>query len=84
MPTLRIGLIGKTNAGKTTFFNAATLSSAEISNYPFTTKTPNTGIGHAATLCVHKELGLRNDDPRNSSCVDGWRMIPVEIIDLPG
>ncbi len=24
------------------------------------------------------------DKPRNSTCVDGWRFIPVEIIDLPG
>ena len=24
------------------------------------------------------------DKPRNSSCVDGWRFIPIEIIDLPG
>lgn len=84
MPLVRIGLIGKTNTGKTTFFNAATLQSAEMSNYPFTTKAPNTGSGQAATLCVHKELGLQNDDPKNSSCIDGWRMIPIEIIDLPG
>ena len=84
MPLVRIGLIGKTNTGKTTFFNAATLQSGEMSNYPFTTKAPNIGSGQAATLCVHKELGLQNDDPKNSSCMDGWRMIPVEIIDLPG
>ncbi|MGI0079050.1 MAG: redox-regulated ATPase YchF [Nitrososphaerales archaeon] len=84
MPIVRIGLIGKTNTGKTTFFNAATLQSAEMSNYPFTTKTPNTGAGRAATLCVHREIGLSADNPRNSACVDGWRMIPVEIIDLPG
>ena len=84
MPTLRIGLIGKTNTGKTTFFNAATLQNAEISNYPFTTKTPNAAIGQAATLCVHRELGLKQDNPKNSACVDGWRVIPIEIIDLPG
>ena len=84
MPILRIGLIGKTNTGKTTFFDAATLQNAEISNYPFTTKSPNTGLAQAATLCVHRELGLKHDDPRNSRCADGWRMIPVEIIDLPG
>jgi ribosome-binding ATPase len=84
MPTVKIGLIGKTNAGKTTFFNAATLQNAEISNYPFTTKTPNTGVGQAATICVHRELGLKEDNPKNSRCVDGWRMIPIEIIDLPG
>jgi ribosome-binding ATPase len=84
MTLVRIGLIGKTNTGKTTFFNAATLQAAEISNYPFTTKTPNTGIGHAATLCVHRELGLKQDNPKNSKCVDGWRTIPAEIVDLPG
>jgi ribosome-binding ATPase len=84
MPLVKIGLIGKTNTGKTTFFNSATTQSAEMSNYPFTTKAPNTGIGHAATLCVHRELGIKSDQPRNSVCKDGWRIIPVEIIDLPG
>ncbi|MHB8567355.1 MAG: YchF-related putative GTPase [Nitrososphaerales archaeon] len=84
MPTVRIGLIGKTNTGKTTFFNAATSQSAEMSNYPFTTKSPNSGVGHAATACVHKELGFKADNPKNSICVDGWRQIPIEIIDLPG
>ncbi|MCL4519133.1 MAG: YchF-related putative GTPase [Thaumarchaeota archaeon] len=84
MPTVRIGLIGKTNTGKTTFFNSATSQTAEISNYPFTTKTPNAAIGHAAALCVHKELGLKVDNPRGSACIDGWRMVPIEIIDLPG
>ena len=38
---IKIGLIGKTNTGKTTFFNSATLSSEEISSYPFTTKKRN-------------------------------------------
>ena len=84
LTTIRIGLIGKTSTGKTTFFNSATAQSAEIGNYPFTTKSPNTGVGHAATLCVHKELGVKQDNPRNSQCIDGWRIIPVEMIDLPG
>ena len=84
MPAVRIGLIGKTNTGKTTFFNASTTQSAEISNYPFTTKNPNMGAGHAATLCVHRELGLKSDNPKNSACIDGWRIVPIEIIDLPG
>lgn len=84
MATLRIGLVGKTNTGKTTFFNAATLQNAEMSNYPFTTKVPNSAVAQAATLCVHRELGLKQDNPKNSVCIDGWRMIPLEIIDLPG
>jgi ribosome-binding ATPase YchF (GTP1/OBG family) len=80
---IRLGLIGKTNTGKTTFFNAATLASAEVSTYPFTTKQPNYGKSYAITLCVHKEFNV-NDNPRNSLCKDGWRFIPIEIIDLPG
>jgi ribosome-binding ATPase YchF (GTP1/OBG family) len=80
---IKIGLIGKTNTGKTTFFNSATLLSAEISNYPFTTKKPAVGNGHAITHCVHKEFNLQ-DNPKNSGCIDGWRFIPVELVDLPG
>ena len=81
--SIKIGLIGKTNTGKTTFFNSATLSSEEISSYPFTTKSHVSGIGHAITLCVHPEFEIQ-DNPNNSKCVDGWRYIPVELIDLPG
>ena len=80
---IKLGLIGKTNTGKTTFFNAATLSSEEISSYPFTTKKPVSGIAHAITLCVHQEFKIQ-DNPNNSKCVDGWRYIPIELIDLPG
>jgi ribosome-binding ATPase len=80
---IRIGLIGKTNTGKTTFFNSATLATADISNYPFTTKMPSTGNANAITLCVHKEFNLQ-DNPKNSRCIDGWRFIPIELVDLPG
>ena len=81
--TIKIGIIGKTNTGKTTFFNSATLSSTEISTYPFTTKKPQTGTAQAITLCVHMEFNVQ-DQPNNSKCVDGWRYIPIELIDLPG
>ena len=80
---IKIGLIGKTNTGKTTFFNSATLSSAEISTYPFTTKKPESAEGNAITLCVHSEFKVQ-DNPNNSKCIDGWRYIPIELIDLPG
>jgi ribosome-binding ATPase YchF (GTP1/OBG family) len=80
---LKIGIIGKTNTGKTTLFNAVTLLNAEISNYPFTTKSPNVGIGYVKTPCVHREIGVK-DNPKNSTCLDGWRFIPIEVIDLPG
>jgi hypothetical protein len=80
---IRIGLIGKTNAGKTTLFNSMTLRSGEISNYPFTTKTPESGVASVVTLCVHREFGVA-DNPVSSKCEDGWRFVPVEITDLPG
>jgi len=80
---IKLGLIGKTNTGKTTFFNSATLSSEEISSYPFTTKKPVSGTAHAITLCVHPEFKIQ-DNPNNSKCVEGWRYIPIELIDLPG
>jgi ribosome-binding ATPase len=80
---IKIGLIGKTNTGKTTFFNSATLLSADVSNYPFTTKKPALGNAHTITHCVHKEFNLQ-DNPKNSDCIDGWRFIPVELVDLPG
>jgi len=80
---IKIGLIGKTNTGKTTFFNSSTLSSDEISTYPFTTKKSSISIGHAITLCVHPEFNVE-DNPINSKCKGGWRYIPIELIDLPG
>jgi ribosome-binding ATPase YchF (GTP1/OBG family) len=81
--SIKIGLIGKTNTGKTTFFNSATLSSEEISSYPFTTKSSVSGVAHAISLCVHPEFKIQ-DNPNNSKCLDGWRYIPIELIDLPG
>ena len=80
---LTFAIIGKTNVGKTTLFNAATLLNAEISNYPFTTKEPQGGTAYVCDLCVCRELGLE-DNPQNSACIDGWRYIPIRIIDVPG
>jgi len=80
---IRIGLIGKTNAGKTTFFNAATLLNAPVSTYPFTTKKPATGQAYARTACVCREFGV-TDNPKNSTCINGARFIPIQLIDLPG
>ena len=46
-------------------------------------KKPATSIANAITLCVHQEFKVQ-DHPNNSKCVDGWRYIPIELIDLPG
>jgi ribosome-binding ATPase YchF (GTP1/OBG family) len=81
---VRLGLVGKTNTGKTTLFNSMTLLSGEVSTYSFTTKEPQTGVASVVSLCVHKEFGLQGDNPVNSKCEDGWRFIPIEVTDLPG
>ena len=80
---LLIGIVGKPNSGKTTFFNAATASEAKVADYPFTTIEPNVGMAFATQLCVCKEFGVK-DNPRNSLCIDGIRHIPVKIIDVAG
>jgi ribosome-binding ATPase YchF (GTP1/OBG family) len=77
------GIIGKPNVGKSTFFNAATLMSVAVANYPFTTINPNVGTGYIRVKCVHEELGVK-DNPVNSACVDGTRLIPVKMVDVAG
>ena len=78
-----LGIVGKPNVGKSTFFSAATLAPAEIASYPFTTIKPNRGVGYVRTPCVHEEFGVK-DNPVNSLCLDGVRLIPVEFIDCAG
>lgn len=78
-----MGLVGKANVGKSTFFAAATLKAVDIAGFPFTTITANKGVAYLRAPCVCKELGVE-DDPVNSACIDGVRMVPVDIIDCPG
>jgi ribosome-binding ATPase YchF (GTP1/OBG family) len=86
MPSLsgvQLGIVGKPNTGKSTFFAAATLQNVKIAPYPFTTIEPNVGVGYVRFECVCKEFGVK-DNPVNSLCIDGWRFAPVELIDVAG
>ncbi len=78
-----IGVVGKPNTGKSTFFSAATLIPVPIAPYPFTTVEPNKGVAYARIKCVHEEMGV-TDDPKNSVCINGIRFAPVELIDVAG
>ncbi|MFQ5836474.1 MAG: redox-regulated ATPase YchF [Candidatus Bathyarchaeia archaeon] len=78
-----VGIVGKPNTGKSTFFSAATLVPVEIASYPFTTIKPNRGIGYLRAPCVCKEFNVK-DNPKNSICLDGIRLVPVELIDCAG
>ena len=78
-----IGLIGKANVGKSTFFNATTDLSVQTANYPFTTVNPNFGVTFTRVKCVCREFGVQ-DNPIHSMCVDGNRFIPIKLIDVAG
>jgi ribosome-binding ATPase YchF (GTP1/OBG family) len=80
---LLVGIVGKPNVGKSTFFSAATLKNVPIADYPFTTINPNLGMGYLRTKCVCKEMGVK-DTPKNSVCTDGVRLIPVKLVDVAG
>ncbi len=79
-----IGIVGKTNVGKSTFFAAATETTVEIGNRPFVTIDPNIGVAYLRKKCIHVELGLEKCDASNSICLMGWRFIPVKVMDVAG
>ena len=80
---LQIAVTGKPNVGKSSFFNSATLSKAEVANYPFTTIDANAAIAYVTTDCPCAELGL-TCNPKTGKCEEGIRYIPVELIDVAG
>ena len=80
---MQVGIVGKPNVGKSTFFGAATMAPVEIANYPFTTIEPNKGIAYVRTPCPCRELGVQCT-PHNSACINGTRMVPVELLDVAG
>ena len=80
---MKVGLVGKPNAGKSTFFTAVTSANAQIGDYPFTTIDKNVGIAHVRKICPSKELGI-DPNPNNSLSINGIRYIPIEVIDVAG
>lgn len=78
-----IGIVGKPNVGKTTFFKALTLMDAEAANYPFTTIDPNKGIGFVRNPCVDVFFNTQCN-PRHGYCKEHTRFLNVDIIDVAG
>ena len=76
-----IGLLGKANVGKSTFFSAATETIAQSGNFPFTTIEPNVGVAHVKVDCACKSLENRCE---SNQCMDGIRFIPVKLIAVAG
>jgi ribosome-binding ATPase YchF (GTP1/OBG family) len=80
---MEIGIVGKPNVGKSTFFTAATLAPAEIANYPFTTVKPNRGVMYVRVPCPEKDFGV-SCNPRQGRCENAVRFIGIEAIDVAG
>ena len=78
-----IGIVGKPNVGKSTFFKALTLAEVAIAPYPFTTLEKNEGVAFVKTTCPETELKLRCN-PRHGFCINGERFVPVKLIDVAG
>jgi ribosome-binding ATPase YchF (GTP1/OBG family) len=78
-----VGIVGKPNVGKSTFFSALTLATAQIASYPFTTIQPNRGVGYVRGKCPHVEFG-KQCNPNNSICENGTRFVPIEVLDVAG
>jgi len=78
-----IGVVGKANVGKSTFFKAATLADVEIANYPFATIKPNSGVGYVKVACADKFFNTQCN-PREGFCIDHKRFVPVQLIDVAG
>ncbi|WP_224335941.1 redox-regulated ATPase YchF [Haloprofundus halobius] len=76
---LTIALAGKPNAGKSTFYTAATMADVDVANYPFTTIDANRGVTYARTECP-----CLDRDERCGNCEDGKRYVPVELLDVAG
>jgi len=80
---MQLGIVGKPNVGKSTFFNAATKAHAEVANYPFTTIEANRGVMFIRKPCPCKDMRVKCT-PHNSRCIDGIRFVPIEAIDVAG
>ncbi|AXG10265.1 redox-regulated ATPase YchF [Haloplanus rubicundus] len=78
---LSLALAGKPNAGKSTFYKAATRADVDVANYPFTTIDANRGVTHARTDCP---CLARDERCGNERCHDGKRYVPVELLDVAG
>lgn len=78
---ITVALAGKPNAGKSTFYTAATMADVDVANYPFTTVDPNRGVATVRTECPCLELDERCGNDR---CRDGTRYVPIELLDVAG
>jgi ribosome-binding ATPase YchF (GTP1/OBG family) len=78
-----IGIVGKPNVGKSTFFKAATLAEVLIANYPFATIKPNHGVAYVKIDCIDTEFKTQCN-PRTGFCINHKRFVPIDLMDVAG
>ncbi len=78
-----LGVVGKPNTGKSTFFKAATLAETEIANYPFATIKPHHGVGFVRLPCADTFFGVQCQ-PRIGYCQDHQRFVAIDLLDVAG
>ena len=74
--SLKIGIVGLPNVGKSTLFNALTKQQAAASNFPFTTIDPNIGIVNVPDERIEKLAKLEKSE----------KLVPatIEFVDIAG
>ncbi|HOI18264.1 MAG TPA: redox-regulated ATPase YchF [Candidatus Woesearchaeota archaeon] len=78
-----IGIVGKPNVGKSTFFKASTLADVYIANFPFATIKPNHGVGFVKVKCVDEFFNVQCM-PKHGYCINHNRFVPIDMIDVAG
>ncbi len=78
-----IGLVGRPNSGKSTFFKAATMADVLIANYPFATIKANHAMAYVRIKDLAAEFG-KVSNPREGYVKSGWRFVPFELMDVAG
>ena len=78
-----VGIVGKPNVGKSTFFKAQTLAEVYIANYPFATINPNEGVAYVKVHDVARDFG-KTSNPRSGYVSGPFRFVPIKLIDVAG
>ena len=78
-----VGIVGRPNSGKSTFFKAATLMDILIASYPFATIKANHAMAYVKIKDLAAEFG-KVSNPRDGYVKQGWRFVPFELMDVAG